>query len=127
MAKVTVTASDLVVTIEGLRKLWTLKSELTIPLTHVRGATVDPGISTRFPGFSKVSEWPGRKVLGTDWYGRYLGGTFSQDGDRVFWDVGNPDKAIVITVDSEDFTRLYIEVDDPEATVRAIEAAIRDH
>lgn len=46
-----------------------------------------------------------------------------QDGDRVFWDIADPEKAIVITLRNEDFQRLYIEVDDPDHVVAMIEAA----
>ncbi|PRI12039.1 hypothetical protein [Leucobacter massiliensis] len=124
MAEVTIEGEELVLTIQGMRRLWSLKSELRIPLAHVRGATADPGLSTRFTGFSAVAEWPGRKVIGSDWYGRYLGGTFTQDGDRVFWDVADPAKAIVISADWGEFRRLYIEAKDPEGTVAMIEAAL---
>ena len=52
-------------------------------------------------------------------------GTFFQDGDRVFWDVRDPEKTIVIRLEDERYTRLVIEVEDPRATVAAIEEAIR--
>lgn len=51
-------------------------------------------------------------------------GTFHQDGERVFWDVHDPAKVIVIELADEHFKRLVIEVDDPEATVTAIKTAI---
>lgn len=77
-------------------------------------------------GFKKSAEWPGRKVIGTDLYGQYLGGTFVQDGDRVFWDVAKPQNAIVIVLKDNDFERLYIEVDSPAQTVQLIEAALAE-
>lgn len=123
MARVTVSGSNLVVTIEGIRKLGALKSELTIPLANVRGAVADPETSIGWPGLKEFRSWPGRKIAGTDFYGHYLGGVFVQDGDRVFWDVSDPAKTVVIELDGDDFTRLIVEVDDPEATVEAIRAA----
>ena len=124
MAMASISGDDLVVTIKGIRKLGTMKSELSIPLAKVRGATFDPALSTGWPGLKNAKQWPGIKVLGTDAYGRYLGGTFSQEGERVFWDVAKPENAIVITVDNDEFTRLIIEVEHPEDTVRQIEAAL---
>ncbi|SDP27173.1 hypothetical protein SAMN04487905_1035 [Actinopolyspora xinjiangensis] len=124
MADVTITDTELVVTIKGIRKLGAVRNELTIPLKNVRGATVDPGLSTGWPGINSLCEWPGTKIVGTDAYGRYLGGTFSQNGERVFWDVANPEKAIVVSLGNERFKRLYIEVDDPDRVVSTIEAAI---
>jgi len=124
MAKVTVDGSDLVVTIEGIRKLGSLRSELRVPLANVRGAEADPDISIGWPGLRGLPSWPGIKIAGTDLYGHYLGGVFSQHGDRVFWDVKDPAKAIVIRLDGDDFSRLIVEVDDPAGTVAAITAAI---
>ncbi|MFV0430055.1 MAG: hypothetical protein ACK5KO_11620 [Arachnia sp.] len=124
MAEVSITGEDLVITLKGIRKIGAFKSELTIPLANVRGVTADAGLPTGWPGFTKAPEWPGRKVLGTDFYGRYLGGTFVQDGDRVFWDVADPERAIVITLDDVEFKRLYIEVDNPDQTVLSIETAL---
>jgi hypothetical protein len=51
MAKVTVTEDSLVVDMEGLDKIWALKSQLTIPLTSVRGATVGPGVAKERSGW----------------------------------------------------------------------------
>lgn len=124
MAEASISGGDLVVTIKGIRTLGTMKRKLSFPLANVRGATMDPELSTGWPGLRNAKQWPGIKVLGTDAYGRYLGGTFSQDGERVFWDVAKPEKAIVITVDNDEFTRLIIEVENPEDTVREIEAAL---
>lgn len=44
MAQISVDGQGLVVQVEGMDKLWSLRSRLTIPLAHVRGATADPGI-----------------------------------------------------------------------------------
>lgn len=126
MANVRIDGSQLITEMKGIRKIGSFKNELTIPLTSVRGATVDNELPTRWPRFKKSAEWPGRKVLGTDLYGQYLGGTFVQDGDRVFWDVAKPENAIVIVLKDNDFERLYIEVDSPAQTVQLIEAALAE-
>lgn len=44
MARVTIAGDRLLVQLEGLHKLWALKSRIDVPLASVRGATVDPGI-----------------------------------------------------------------------------------
>lgn len=124
MAEVSIADGELIITIKGIRKLATLKSEISVPLTHVVEVALDPDISTKWPGFKKWRESPGLKIAGTDLYGRYLGGTFSQKGEHVFWDVADPSKAIVISLKDQDFERLYIEVDDPDETVKQIQAAI---
>lgn len=115
MATVTLTGQTMNVEIEGFDKLWSLKSGLQIPLQHVRGATADPGVGNDHRGW----RGPGTHVPGI-----ITAGTFHQDGDRVFWDIRDPSKAIVIELDHERYKRLVIEVEDPRATVTAIEQAL---
>jgi hypothetical protein len=116
MAKVRIADGDLVVDVEGMDKLWALKSRLTIPLQNVRGATADPGI---------VREPKGVRSPGAHLPGVIVAGTFHHEGERVFWDVHDAAKAVVIQLDDEHYARLVIEVDDPSATVDLIEAAVR--
>jgi hypothetical protein len=112
MAHVSIDGSDLIVEIEGLDKLWALKSRLTIPLSNVRGATADPGI---------VRESKGLKIGGARVPGVITAGSFLQDGEHVFWDVHDAARAVVIELTDERFSRLVIEVPDPAATVSLIE------
>ena len=116
MAVVTVSERDLEVEMQGLDKLWALKSRLTIPLEHVRGATHDPGM---------VRGWPRWRAPGVFVPGVVRAGTFREDGDRVFWDVHDANKAIVIELADERYRRLVVEVEDPAATVAVIEEALR--
>jgi hypothetical protein len=115
MARVSIDDGDLVVDVQGMDKLWALKSRLTIPLAHVRGATADPGI---------VREGKGIRAPGTRVPGVIVAGTFHDDGERVFWDVRDAAKAVVIQLDDERYARLVIEVDDPSSTVDLIEGAL---
>ncbi|GAA0902914.1 hypothetical protein [Streptomyces thermoalcalitolerans] len=102
--------------LQGLDKLWALKSRLEIPLAHVRGATHDPGMAR---------EPKGIRTGGTYVPGVITAGRFRRDGERSFWDVKNPDKAVVIELaDAGAYDRLVLEVDDPRATVALIEQAI---
>ncbi|WP_404815662.1 hypothetical protein [Streptomyces thermolineatus] len=106
----------LIAEFQGLDKLWSLKSRLEIPLAHVRGATHDPGIAR---------EPKGIRVAGTYLPGVITAGRFRRDGERLFWDVKNPDKAVVVELaDAESYDRLVIEVDDPRATVALIERSL---
>ncbi|RKT54303.1 hypothetical protein [Saccharothrix australiensis] len=114
MAQVHIDGDNLVVVIEGLNKLWALKSSLTIPLAHVRGATADPGIA---------KEPKGIRAPGAHLPGVITAGTFHIDGDRVFWDVRDPAKAVVIELADERYARLVLQVDDPRATVALVEGA----
>ena len=115
MAHVRIEGGELIVEIEGLNKVWALKSRITVPLSHVRGATVDPGI---------VREPKGLRSPGTYMPGVIVAGTFHSDGERIFWDVRDARKAIVIQLDDEEYARLVLEVDDPHAAVDLIEHAL---
>ncbi|GAB3703939.1 hypothetical protein GCM10027598_03390 [Amycolatopsis oliviviridis] len=116
MALVTIDGGELVVVIEGLDKLWALKSRLSIPLANVRGATADPGITADPKGIRA----PGAHVPGV-----ITAGTFHLDGEKVFWDVKDASKAVVIELADERYTRLVLQVDDPRATVALVEGALR--
>lgn len=115
MARISIDGPDLTVDVQGLDKLWALKSRLTIPLSHVRGATVDPGI---------LHEPKGWRAPGTHLRGVIVAGTFHKDGGRVFWDVRDANKAVVIELEDDTYQRLVIEVDDPRSTVELIERAV---
>ncbi|WP_031077928.1 hypothetical protein [Streptomyces sp. NRRL S-118] len=115
MAKVTVENRSLVVEVEGLDRLWALRSRLDIPLANVRGATHDPGIAR---------EPKGIRTGGTHVPGVITAGSFRHDGERVFWDVRNPAGAVVIELADERYARLVVEVDDPRAVVASVERAL---
>ena len=114
MARVSITEDLLTVELHGLHKLWALKSRIRVPLTQVRGATADPGI---------VAEPKGMHAPGTHVPGVLAAGTFRQNGERVFWNVQDGTRAVVIELADDYYVRLVIEVDDPGATVAMIERA----
>ena len=107
----------LIVVVLGLDKLWSMKSQLDIPLEHVRGASIDPAI---------VHGTKGWRGPGSNLPGVITAGTFHQDGKRIFWDVHRGDNAVVIELQHDSFERLVVEVDDPYATVALIESALAD-
>lgn len=115
MAQVSIDGDDLVVEIEGMDKLWSFTSRLVIPLANVRGATADPDIAAGPRG----TRAPGTYVPGV-----LTAGTFHLDGERVFWDVRDGARAVVVALDDERYNRLVVEVADPAATVALIEQAV---
>jgi hypothetical protein len=115
MARVEVAGEQLTVQIEGMDKLWTFKSRLEIPLAHVTDAEANPEV---------VRGWKDWRGPGAQVPGVIVAGTFHHQGDRVFWDVHDPAKAVVIHLADERYARLVIGVDDPAATVAAIRRAL---
>jgi hypothetical protein len=102
--------------VEGWDKLWALKSQLEIPLAHVRAARVDPEPAQGW--------WHGLRLPGTQIPGLLTAGTFYQSDGAVFYDVHDPDRTIVIDLDHEHYRRLVIEVSDPTSTVAMLQSAI---
>ncbi|QNE46395.1 hypothetical protein F1C58_05375 [Glaciihabitans sp. INWT7] len=112
---ITLTDTMLVVEPQGLDKLWSFTRKLEIPLSHVRGATFDPGANhepkgLRAPGLAVPGKWAG---------------SFSKDGDRSFWNVSAPNETVVIELLDEHYTRLVLTVDQPRSVVDAINIAVQ--
>jgi hypothetical protein len=99
--------------VEGLDRLWSLKSELTIPLAHIRAARADPTVARGW--------WHGIRAPGTNVPGVITAGTFYQHGRRIFWDVHDPEKTIVIELADERYDELIVEVADPAAVVQQLQ------
>jgi hypothetical protein len=120
MTKVEIQDDRLVAGIQGLDQVLALRSELSIPLAHVKGAAVSP------PEVRKRWRNPLRAhVPGTDMPYVVMAGSFLfLDGEHAFWDVHDPDRTVAIELDHERFATLVLEVEDPQATVAAINAAI---
>ena len=89
-----------------------------MPLSHVRGATADPGV---------VREPAGLRSPGT-YVPRFItAGTFHKDGERVFWNVRGSKEPVVIELTEERFARLVLGVLDARAAAERIERApVRD-
>src|SRR5437763_16204641 len=99
MARVVLTERELVVEVEGIDKVFALKRRLVIVLDHVRGATADPGIAR---------DWKGPHAPGALLPGVIVAGRFHHQGERAFWDVRDPAKAIAGEPRHEKYRRLVI-------------------
>lgn len=115
MARVRIDNDTVIVEIEGLDRLWALKKQLTIPVAHLRAAVADPAAARKPRGI---------RAPGTYVPGRITAGTYRRRGERTFWDVHDPAKAVVIDLREERYARLIVQVDDPYATVDLLDRAI---
>ena len=120
MTKVEIENDRLIARIQGLDQMLAFKSELSIPLAHVKGAAVSP------PEVRRRWRNPLRmRVPGSDMPYVVMAGSFVfLDGEHAFWDVHDPDRTVVIELDHERFAELVLEVDDPQATAAAVNAAV---
>ncbi|KRL96271.1 hypothetical protein [Limosilactobacillus equigenerosi] len=112
--KVTLTPDALIIIPQGLDKLWALKKQLTIPLSHVMGATIDPEILQEFKGLRA----PGTNVPG------YTAGTFHHDGRKTFYNLKHTSTPVVIQLTNDDYDQLVLGIDDARKLVDQINIAI---
>jgi hypothetical protein len=102
--------------VQGWDKVWSLRSQLEIPLSHIKGAHIDPA--------PPMGWFRGVKLGGTSVPNIFRAGTFYQEGELVFWDVHHPEQTIVIELEHERYKKLIIEVEDPDQEVKKINAVI---
>jgi hypothetical protein len=103
--------------VEGLDKMWSLRSRLEIPLAHIKGVRADPAVARGW--------YHGFRLLGSNIPGILTAGMFHRDGNNVFWDVHDPERTIVLDLDHEFYDKLIIEVHDPAAAMALLEHGIR--
>lgn len=105
---------NMILTVEGIDKLLSFKGSITIPLAHVANVKLntEPLMDFKHAAFG----------VGTIFAGRIQAGSFKEAGEKSFWDVRDPKKAILISLKDEKYSKLIVEVEKPEETIRAIEA-----
>ena len=108
MVDVHIEGDTVVFDVKGLHQLWAFKGRLDIPWEQVAGARHDPEV---------VKGWKGWRAPGTSVPGLITAGTFHLDGDRIFWDVSDGEKAVVVDLRDHHYRQLIIEVKDPAAVV----------
>jgi hypothetical protein len=118
MVRIEIDGSALDIQVQGVHKLWALKSSLRVPLTDIRDVRHDPERATRL--------MPGLRVPGTHIPYVYTAGTYYQADFRPdFWTVRDPERAIVIQCrDGAAYDEIIVEVEDPQRTVDMIRSAI---
>src|SRR5580692_8938034 len=116
MVAVKKSEDNFVFTIIGLHKIWSFKSELTIPAEHI--------IDVHHYGDSEsTSAWfRGIKFPGINIPGLLTAGSFLTMDGTIFYDIANVANAIVIVLNDEHYKRLIIEVEDPSAVTALIKA-----
>ncbi len=122
MATLAIKDQALTVNMEGLDKVFALRSSITVPLAHIVSVTARPDIS-------KVMYMPvGSQFRGVRHTGLIVAGTLLMaDGSgNVFCDVHDENNALVIELQHDEFKRIIVEASDqtPEQARDMIEAAL---
>ncbi len=118
MVEISVIDGHVLVEVQGMHRLWALKSTLRVPLSDIVSVKHDPERATR--------AFPGLKVPGTHIPTVYTAGTYYQSDFRPdFWTVRHPEQAIVIQcTEGAAYDEIIVEVQDPAATVARIQSAL---
>ncbi|MFD2112206.1 hypothetical protein [Thiorhodococcus fuscus] len=115
-AKLSITGETLCVEMIGWHKIWSFKGQISVPIGHVESIRM---------GGEEARDWlSGIKLIGARVPKLIKAGTFRTHGEQVFWDVRDPDKAVMIDLHDEKFAKLIIEVADPQAAIAEVEQAI---
>jgi hypothetical protein len=117
MVDVRVDGDRVIFEVEGIDKLWSLRSRLDIPLAHITDVEANADQVGRW--------WHGVKLWGTDVPGMFAAGTFFYHQELVFWDVHDPAKTIIVSLDHERYKKLIIEVADPKAAAAQLLAVVK--
>jgi hypothetical protein len=115
-AEAGVEGGRLVVRLRGSMRAWALRSRIEVALSDIRGVRVlGPGERPRRPWL---------RTGGTSVPGLIAAGRFWRPGGTEFWAVryGRPPVVIDLSPAAR-YTRLVLDVDDPEALARALAGA----
>jgi hypothetical protein len=116
MINIKINGDTAIFEVEGWDKLWSFKSSLEIPVTHITNVYADPNYAMNW--------LDGFKLIGTSIPTIFRAGTFYQDGELVFWDVHHAEDTIVVELKHEQLAKLVIEVSDPMDAVAVLKNAI---
>ncbi len=97
--------------------MWTTRRRITVPMENVRGARIDPDVVRHGP-------WLGAGYTDALLDSTLAAGPMVVRGRHEFRDVHFPERTIVVDLVDEQYERLVIDVDDPEAAVAEINAAV---
>lgn len=112
MVELSVRSGVLLVTVRGFSKVWALKSRIEVPVRSIRSVRHDPDTARQ--------RWKGLRFPGTHVPFLITAGTFYRKGERVFWDVVDAERAVVVELEDHRYDRLVVQVDDPKSAVRLI-------
>jgi hypothetical protein len=111
-----VKASNLFIAIKGIDVFLTCKSKMNIPLKNIVSVAPYKGeYNTCFKGI---------RAPGINFPGCITAGTFYQKGQKIFWDVKDSNKSIMIELKDNSFNRIIVEVDDPDQSIKNIQESL---
>ena len=99
---------NFIFTIQGIHKLWALKSELTIPAEHIVRA---------YSNTEDLHVKLGLRLPGTSVPGLIEAGSFIGKDGIIFCDITDHSKSIVVELQHDHYNKLIIDVEDPASAI----------
>lgn len=90
----------------GMNKVWGFQGKLEIPVSHIKGATLD----------QEILQDRGMRAPGLAGFGKYVG-TFRKEGEKTYFDVSHNETPVVIQLENEYYDRLVLGVENPKKVV----------
>lgn len=111
MVSVTANENEFVFDILGSHKFWAFENKIRVPKDKILRA---------YQSQDEFSFWIGWKMPGTQIPWLITAGTYIKKGKRNFWDVCNKKNAIIVELKDSNFSKLIIEVENPEETMQIL-------
>ena len=121
MASIELTPRALIVHITGLDRVLSMHSHLEVPLAHVTDIQFAPDEAKQ----ELTTFWHDTSMPGAVAPAKSLVGTYTEHGDRIFWDVHHADRAVTLNLKHHRYAKVIVEVAHPEQTVQEIQDALQ--
>ena len=110
MVSISVRDSVVVINILGIHKILALKSKIEINKKNIKNVEI---AETKL--HPPLFRFPGTRIPGI-----IAAGTFIKSNNREFWDHIKGKKAIAIETENENYTRIVVDVKQPEEIIKLL-------
>ena len=121
MTKINFNNNNLVIEIEGIDKILSLKSHMKIPIIHILSVSHTTAEAKEWLGIKSL-----RKIAGSNIPGLISEGTFYDQG-KIFLDIHHPENTISIKLKDERYKEIIIEVENPKDSIQSIQEFIKNN
>jgi hypothetical protein len=115
MMIVDVSNGRLEIKLTGWDAFWAMKRHISVSLNHIKNVEVGPA-----PNLKRIT----RRAAGSRWPGHIIAGRFQVSGAWTFWNIRKGERVVVIDLEGENYSRLVLEVPDPEGLVEIVKRAM---
>lgn len=118
MVEMTLETNDVVIKMNGMNKLWALKSQLTIPYENIQKVVVVDDLKTSdyFKWFTPRAGLSLPGVIGE--------GTFYTKDGKLFVAIREGGAGLVLQLENESYAEVIIEVENPQTIAQEIQKRI---